>query len=186
MPPKAKITKEMVIQAGFDVVRTEGAESLSVRRVAAVLGCSTQPVMYIYRTVDELRSDVYLTAERFHEEYIMTPDGGHPLLSVGLRYINFANDEKNLFRFLFESDRFHSSFSDIMHGDGKNPVIQPLCEIAGLTPFQAEEVFAALFRSVHGAASMLAHNSIEYDKEYITRQLTNVYNGTLDAVMKQS
>ena len=51
MPPKAKITRDMIIEAGIKVVREKGAESLNVRQVAAVLGCSTQPVMYHFSTV---------------------------------------------------------------------------------------------------------------------------------------
>ncbi len=183
MPPKAKISKDMVTQAGLAVVRAEGAENLSVRRVAAELGCSTQPVMYHYRTVDELREDVYSEAERYHSEYIVTPDKEHdPMLAIGLRYILFAYEEKHLFRFMFESDRFHAGFSDVMYADGNNPMIKPLCEGAGLTPDQAAEAFAALFICVHGAASLLANNSIEYDEKYFERLLTNIFMGTIGMI----
>ena len=66
MPPKARITKEMIIEAGLGIVRTEGEDALNVRRVAAELNCSTQPVMYHYKTVEELRSDVYAAADWNH------------------------------------------------------------------------------------------------------------------------
>ena len=179
MPPKSKITKDMIIQAGFSVVRSEGAENLSVRRVAAELGCSTQPVMYHYAAVDDLREDVYSAAEKFHEKYIMSPDSSHEqLLAIGLRYILFAYEEKKLFRFLFESDRFHAGFSEVMYSDG-NPVIPALCEGAGLTKEQAEDVFASIFICVHGAASLIANNSIEYEEKYFERLLTNVFMGAV-------
>ena len=105
MPPKARITKQMIIEAGLKTVRTEGADALNVRRAAAELGCSTQPVMYHYRTVSELKDDVYAAADKLHTEYIMTPDENakNPMLSIGLRYIRFAHEEKHLFRFLFQS-----------------------------------------------------------------------------------
>ena len=80
MPPKAKITKEMVISAGLTVVRNEGQESLNVRRVAAELNCSTQPIMYHYKTVEELKADIYAAADSFHTEYIMNPDEKRTIL----------------------------------------------------------------------------------------------------------
>lgn len=46
--PKAKITKEMVTDAAFEVTRTKGAENVNARTVSQKLGCSTQPVMYYF------------------------------------------------------------------------------------------------------------------------------------------
>ena len=74
MPPKAKISREMIVEAGLEVIRRNGHESLSVRSVAAELGCSTQPVMYHYKSVSELRADVYAAADELHTKYITAED----------------------------------------------------------------------------------------------------------------
>ena len=55
MPPKAKITKEMVIDAAFEVARETGAENINARTVSKKLNCSTQPVMYHFATIEELK-----------------------------------------------------------------------------------------------------------------------------------
>ena len=34
MPPKVKITKEMIIDAAFEIARSEGAENINERTVA--------------------------------------------------------------------------------------------------------------------------------------------------------
>ena len=98
MPPKAKITRDMIIEAGLQIVRTEGTESLNVRRAAAELDCSTQPVMYHFKTVSDLKAAVYERANDLHTAYILTPDAeaADPFLSVGLRYIRFAAEEPHL------------------------------------------------------------------------------------------
>ena len=44
MPPKARITRDMILDAAFDLVRAEGHEALNVRTLAKRLGCSTQPI----------------------------------------------------------------------------------------------------------------------------------------------
>ena len=51
MPPKVKITKEMIIDAAFEIARSEGAENINARAVSKKLGCSTQPVMYHFKTI---------------------------------------------------------------------------------------------------------------------------------------
>lgn len=56
MPPKAKITKDMVIDAAFEVAREIGTENINARTVSKKLNCSTQPVMYHFATIDELKS----------------------------------------------------------------------------------------------------------------------------------
>ena len=43
--PKAKVTRDMVIEAAFAIARTAGAEQVNARTVSQELGCSTQPVM---------------------------------------------------------------------------------------------------------------------------------------------
>ena len=62
MPPKVKITKNEIVQAGLDIVRHEGEDSLNARGIAAVLGCSTQPIFSNYASMEELRRAVIAAA----------------------------------------------------------------------------------------------------------------------------
>lgn len=187
MPPKARITKEMVIEAGFRVVQREGVENLNVRKIAAELSCSTQPVMYHYKTVEELRADIYRVADEFHSDYIMQPEEGtaNPLLSIGLRYIRFAHEETHLFRFLFQTGQFRNiGFRELLEGEASAMLLGPLMQQTGLTEKQAVTVFEALFTCVHGFASMLANNSMEYDEVHCTDMLTTVFRGSVGYVMR--
>lgn len=187
MPPKAKITKEMVITAGFDIVRKEGQENLNVRRIAAELYCSTQPIMYHYKTVDELKADIYAAADSFHTEYIMQPyeKADNPMLAIGLNYIRFAHDEKFLFRFLFQSDKLQNmSFKELLESDETDFLLQPIVRQTGLTTDQAREAFETLFICAHGFASLLANNSIEYDEEHCIKLLSITFTGIIGAIIK--
>ena len=71
MPPRAKITKEMVIDAAFAVARETGAETINARTVSKKLNCSTQPVMYHFATIEELKKAAYEKADWYHSEYLM-------------------------------------------------------------------------------------------------------------------
>lgn len=186
MPPRPKITREMVIEAGLGIVRSEGQESLNVRRIAAALKCSTQPVMYHFKTVDELKADIYAAADAFHTEYITRQDGSsEPLLAMGLNYIRFAEKEKHLFRFLFQSDKFRNvGLSDMLGSEETEFLIKPLEEQSGLSRGQAKKVFETLFVCVHGFAGLLANNSMEYNEAHCAEMLKNIYNSTVEYIKK--
>lgn len=182
MPPKAKITREMIIDAGFEIVRRQGIENLNVRKVAAALGCSTQPVMYSYASVDKLREDILERAGDFHTEYIMqgSEEKDDPMLGIGLRYIRFAQEESSLFRFLFQSGSISDvSFAETVARNVPDPVIGSLQMQTGISGKNAMDVFTVLFVSVHGFASLAANNSLPYDEEYFARLLTEIFYGII-------
>lgn len=69
MPAKVKVTKEMIIQVAFDIARVTGAENINARTVSERLNCSTQPVMYHFATIEELKRAIYAKADCYHSEY---------------------------------------------------------------------------------------------------------------------
>ena len=100
MPKKPTTTREEMIEGAFQLVRREGFSVLTVRRLAQELGCSTQPIMYQFPELEMLKDAVYERTDKFHTEYILEDED---FLEIGLRYIRFASEESNLFRFLFQS-----------------------------------------------------------------------------------
>ncbi|MBQ8569815.1 MAG: TetR/AcrR family transcriptional regulator [Oscillospiraceae bacterium] len=185
MPPKLQITKDMIINAGIGLIRQYGEEALNVRRIASELKCSTQPVMYQFATVDELKSEIYSAADKYHSEYILSadPQTDDPMLSIGMNYIRFAYEEKKLFRFLFQSDKYaNSGISELIDNSDIAPVFDILSQETGLSHEQSKDAFSALFLTVHGIASLLANNSMEYDAGYFEKTLTNVFMGVIGAI----
>ena len=71
MPAKAKVTREMIVDTAFAVARETGAETISARTVSERLHCSTQPVMYHFATIEELKRTVYAKADQYHSDYLM-------------------------------------------------------------------------------------------------------------------
>lgn len=178
MPPKAKITREMIIDAGFEVARESGIEQVNARTVSGRLGCSTQPVMYHFKTVEEIKKAVYQKADAYHTAYLMDIHGDNPMLEIGLSYIRFAQKEKRLFRLLFQSDGFSGkSITDLINAEELNPILTVLGESAGVDAAQAKTIFRSLFLLVHGYASMFANNSMEYDENTVMSDLTRAFAG---------
>lgn len=194
MPPKTRITKEMIIDAAFDIAREAGAENINARTVAQRLNCSTQPVMYHFTTIEELKKTVYAKADGYHTEFLLNMDEINSekgrkemMLVIGLNYIRFAIQEPQLFRFLFQSGFVAGdSLAEMIDSEELNPVIWPMQEAMEMNLEQTKKVFLTLFLFVHGYASIIANNSLEYDEELIAAQLQRAYKGAVLAVQEEN
>ncbi len=187
MPPKARITQDMITDAAYELAKESGIEAVNARSIAERLGCSTQPVLYSFATVEDIKRSVYRKADCFHSEYIMQSGGGNPMLDIGMRYVRFAYEEKNLFRLLFQSDGFEgNSLSDLLTADELNPIIGVFAAEAELSPQEAGAVFRMVFMYVHGYASLLANNSMEYDEASLGGELERVFFGAMTSVKENN
>ncbi len=99
MPPKTTKTREDILQAAFEVARTEGIEAVSARRVARELDCSTQPVYRAFASMDELREAVMEQTLALAKTYLLT-EVEPPFLQFGLGSLRFAEEEPQLFKAL--------------------------------------------------------------------------------------
>lgn len=189
MPPRAKITKEMVVDAAFEVARADGMENINARTVAGKLNCSTQPVMYHFATIEELKKAAYAKADDYHTKYLMNilETQETVMLRIGLNYIRFAVEEPNLFRFLFQSGyAVGNSLPDIINSEGLTPVLSAMQEAMKMNLEQTKEVFVTLAMFVHGYASIIANNSLEYDEKLIATHLERVYKGAVLAIQEKN
>ena len=181
MPPKVKITEKMILDASFEVIRISGHENLNARTIAEYLKCSTQPILYHFKTVDEIREAVYRKADEYHTAYIMPKDGDeNPMLNLGLNYVRFGHVEKNLFRFLFQTNQFGGmDIATLMGNPALSDIINVMAKALDCDVKAAREMFLTFFAIAHGLASLLANNAMEYDEEQCKQMLTNVFFGML-------
>ncbi len=186
MPPKAKITKEMVVEAAFEIAREAGWECISARAVAERLNCSTQPIMYHFATVDGLKKAAYARADSFHSEYLMNVRGPQVMLEIGLNYIRFAVEEPRLFRFLFQSNYFAgTTLLEMIDAEELMPVLSAMQAAIGGSISQIKEIFVTVFLFAHGYASIIANNSLKYDENIIKLQFERAYRGAKAAASEE-
>ena len=182
MPPKAKITKEMIIDVAFGIIQNEGVDKVTARNISEQLHCSTQPVLYYFATVEDIKKTVYEKADEYHSNYIMNMenDYGNPMLAIGMNYINFAIEERNLFRFLFQSNEFSgASMLDLLDSEELLPLLTVLQQELDMTMDEAKEIFSTLFIFVHGYASLYANNTMVYEEANVISALEKVFFGAV-------
>lgn len=184
MPPKPRVTRDMILNAAYAIAREEGAEQINARTIAQRLGCSTQPVLYHFDRMEDIRREVYHMADEYQTACLMQlPEAQNPMLAMGLNYVRFAAQEKPLFRFLCQSDSFRGqSITTLTDSPELLPMLQILQQEASLTPPQAKAVFKALILLVHGCASLLANNTMEYNEDEIIPMLDMAFTGMIGAM----
>lgn len=185
MPPKAKITKEMIVDVAFAIIQKDGVDKVTARSISEQLHCSTQPVLYYYATVDDIKKEAYDKADAYHSNYIMNmeKDYGNPMLAIGMNYIKFAIEERNLFCFLFQSNEFSGkSMMDLIDSEELMPILMVLQQKLNVSVEETKCVFQTLFVFVHGYASLYANNTMSYDEETVVSELQMLFNGTIYAV----
>lgn len=65
MARKETITKNDILNAAFEMARTEGFSQVSARTLAAKAGCSTQPIFRVYKNMEELGGRSVCKGDRF-------------------------------------------------------------------------------------------------------------------------
>ena len=181
MPPKTRVTESMIVDAAIEVVRRQGFENINARTVSGQLHCSTQPVMYHFSTIENLKKAVYRRADQLHSEYLMNiREGLDPILGIGINYIRFAVEEPQLFRFLFQSGYAEGgSLMEMVDSGELLPVLAAMQQGSGLSAEKTKEVFITVAMFAHGYASIIANNHLEYDERLIARHLENAWNGAV-------
>ncbi|MBR6823380.1 MAG: TetR/AcrR family transcriptional regulator [Clostridia bacterium] len=187
MPPKTRITKDMIIHAAIEVAKQSGYENINARTVSAQLHCSTQPVMYHFSTIDAMKRAAYARVDQLHSENIMTisPEQD-PILQIGLNYICFAVEEPQLFRFLFQSGyAAEHSLLEMIDSEALIPVLAAMQEATGLSMEKTKQIFLTVALFAHGYASIIANNGLEYDEKLVAEHLERAWDGAFLAAMQE-
>ena len=177
MPPKVKVTKEAIVNAAVQIVRSQGAQALNARTVAAALDCSTQPVFSNFATMEQLQQAVIAAAYERYLGFIKTEvESGKylPYKANGMAYIRFAREERELFKLLYMYDRRGVPPAD---SDLNQQMKDLVRHNTGMDDMKAQLFHLEMWAFVHGIATMFATGYFELDWELVSRMLTDTYQG---------
>ncbi len=112
MPPKAKFSKEEIIEAALNIVRTEGFDTLTSRALGTKLGSSARPIFTVFQNMEEVQQSVMEAVKKVYKEYVQKGlSEKHPFKGVGTQYILFSVKEPKLFQLLFMTE--HKQLPDL-------------------------------------------------------------------------
>ncbi len=178
MPPKSKFTKEEIINAALNVIRKKGPSDLTARALAAELGCSVKPIFGLFKSMEEVQREAIKSADALYQSYLKedVEKGAYPQYkSIGMAYIRFAKEEKELFKLLFMRDRSREAVEENM--EELAPILRIIRETTGMSETEAYTFHIEMWIFVHGMATMIATNYLSLDNDYISKVLTDAYMG---------
>jgi len=183
MPPRAKFTREEIIEAAFHIVKTDGFEALTSRALGTRLGSSARPIFTVFQSMDEVQQAVIESAKALYKEYV---DQGlmweHPFKGVGTQYILFSIHEPKLFQLLFMTEQ--PSIPDL---SGVLPLIEESYEEIllsiqndyGISECLAEKLYHHLWIYTHGIATLCATKMCRFTGDEISSMITEVCTSIL-------
>ena len=154
MPAARKISRDEIIDAAEAVLRDGGFSAVNARSVAKKLGCSTQPIYFSFRNMDELKAALTERAIRMHTQRVRDSLHAHEgtdsrYSSYGMGFVKFAAEEKQLFRWLYLEGRQQGPYqNDVLTAE----VIDVIVEEFGYAPDVARRFHQDMVYYTYGLA----------------------------------
>lgn len=185
MPPKAKITKDMILHTVLDITRETGFETVNARSVAGKLQCSTRPIFTCYENMEELKKDFLDFAYEYYLQYVSSFSSSEqviPSLLLPLSYIEFAAEETHLFKLLFmnDMDLNMAEAKDFYNEADNEKRAAAFSETIGVELERAKVIFLDLFLYTHGIAVLTAAGKIAFDRGSAEKMLMNLLSAFIN------
>lgn len=168
MASEKRITRESILQAATQTIRSGGAEALTVRHIAKTLGCSTQPLYYEFENIQELKDVLY---DYIREHFLKFHSDSYK--AFGQSFLSFAMREKELFRFLYLQRRQPSQ--DLLDDLNWEMLISLLAKNLEMPMETAREMHRQMQFRCYGLGVMLAIGYQSMTQEQIDQELTDFF-----------
>lgn len=176
MPARRKINKDDIVNVCVQIIRKEGIQGLNARKVAKELGCSTQPIFYIYSNLDEMKKDALEKIYQIFDDAMLKSNYDKPVYKdIGKNYIKFAKDEPLLFKLLFNSEVNKEAQSFIDLSGSSRRILETLSSQTGLSEKEAKKFHLRMWLYVNGIANLVANRTINFTDEEIEYLLGEQY-----------
>lgn len=185
MPPKAKFTREQIIEAALAIVREGSLDDLTARTLGKRLGSSACPVFTVFENMEEVQQAVFEAARALYKGYIEKGLSETPAFKgVGTQYILFAIEEPKLFQLLF----MHESEAAAVPGldyvlplidESYDKILMSIVSGYGIERKAAERLYRHLWIYTHGIAALCATRMCRFTGDEISAMMTEVFIGLL-------
>ena len=171
------VSKEAVISVAVKMVKQDGWESLNARGLAKQIGVSTKPLYRLYTGMEEIKADTYEEIYKTYDEFVnKRVYNKNALVTLCVAYVEFANENNNLFKCLFLSNNLKwKSIDDVLNEKWNQSTIINLVNKFGYTFEQAKNLFMHVWLYANGLATLVATNNIKIDSKEIIKRIIKIY-----------
>ncbi len=184
MGRKTKITREMILQAAYELLDESGIGTVAIKSIALRLGCSTQPVSWQFGSMTELKRELFgYAAKKLYgslEDEMRGKEAIEAFFISGKHYLSGACDHPHVFRFINVDDTKETvgeqilgekSIFDFQFNEEAYKMLTEQYDIS------AEAIGMAVRDIViytHGLAVMMMYDSYKLSKDIAYRMMYDV------------
>ena len=182
MPTKIKISKDMILDAAFEIVRKDGMEKLSNRELANKLKCSIRPIYYQFENVEQMQKELYMKIEQYFYKFLLDNmiEGIPQYKQVRINYIKFARKEKKLFQTLFMSDTGLTPDAFVSKDGDDYEEIAKLIKIStNLKDNDIKDFHTKMWIFCHGIATLVANGTVKLTDNQIQELLSSQFQALM-------
>ncbi len=179
MGRKTKITKEMILEAAYELLDEAGIGAVAIKSIAQKLDCSTQPISWQFGSMTELKKELLKYAGGRLYAALPGKMEGHNALKAffisGVYYITNACDHPKVFRFVNVDDPMET-IGEEFRGEGtifseqfNKYAVEQLCAAYPIDPEKIVETVRNAVIYTHGLAVMMIWDHFRMPKKKACR-----------------
>ena len=186
MPPKASLTKELIAETAYSILRSKGYEKLNARYLASELGVSTMPLFHYYENMDEIKKAAVQKGVEAYTRYMQKGmEDPLPFKGAGRAYIKFAKEEPELFKIFFMT-----ADENIVGLPDKDPNAATVgyitTEIMNGNKDNGSRILENMWLITHGIATLEATGKMSFSDEELSRILSETFMGLKKQIMEEN
>lgn len=183
MPPKARYTRDQIIQKAFEIARKRGIDAVVARELGKELGTSSSPIFTAFKNMEEVQAEVQKLAMKEFENYVSDALNYTPAFKyVGMKMIEFAMQEPKLFQLLYMREHDKSQTYEMLInelGDTVDVCIDIAQKAYNLSKLDAELLFRQVWLHTFGICVLVAGKVCQFTPEEISEILSMEFKGSL-------
>ncbi len=172
MPAKKQITKDMILKAAFKLLKQQGYQAVTIKKLAKELKCSTQPIYLSFTGMDALRHELIALAIEEFKKTMQVENQQNTIHLYGIEYVQFARKNPNLFYFLFMRSHAFDETKQML-----TPIIEQsineFMDLYHISHDEADHLHDHLWMHSHGIASMIVTDFCDWDLEKVNFMIDN-------------
>ena len=188
--PKAKVTKEQILDTALKIIIRDGHEALNIKTVSKEIGHSTQTVSWTFGNMKKFREEVFDYALDYVDKK-MYSDSENPIEEygrVGVVYIYMAYDEPNLIRFLRSDEkRFQErgGFGQSLNEAAMQDRYASFARMYGCSVEDAKAYMTDMMVYTSGLVSMILSGALKIERHEACKMLDSISNKCILALGKK-
>ena len=136
----------------------------------------SEEMQSIYENMDDLKKDVIDEIVKiFDREVLKSETDPLEYRDIGINYIRFAKEEPELFKLMFNNDMNEEAFDFINLFHSTNKIFETISKQTGMSNENAKQFHLRMWLYVNGIASLVAHQTVEFNDEEIVGLLKDQY-----------